>query len=187
MTVIILIPGQTLSTEARLASIHTFSFVIQLAWCSAFYFSRKSSIIVKFWNRKGANGPFPSSKNSHFRNGATWTAFLVLVKNHIQINGFAISLALKQRLGENRKWPIQWIFIPVFCDILTFDFASERYRRRYVLFSSSVDPETFTCSLNRVWVRSSSYGFICVLAWKNNRHFANHLRFLCEMTSEQQA
>ena len=29
------------------------------------------------------------------------------IKNHFQINSFALSIALEQRLGATRKWPIQ--------------------------------------------------------------------------------
>ena len=29
------------------------------------------------------------------------------IKNHVHINGFAVSLALKQRLGATRKLPIR--------------------------------------------------------------------------------
>ena len=28
-------------------------------------------------------------------------------KNHFHINGFALSLALKQKIGETLRWPIQ--------------------------------------------------------------------------------
>ena len=60
------------------------------------------------------NWPFPSSKNSHFRNEAKLKTFLVKmkficmrIKNHSHINGFALSLALKQRLEATGKWPIE--------------------------------------------------------------------------------
>ena len=56
--------------------------------------------------------PFPSSKNSHFQNEASakpflwkWLSFICMIlKNHSHINGFALSLSLKQRLGQE-KWP----------------------------------------------------------------------------------
>ena len=35
------------------------------------------------------------------------------IKNHFQINGFAISLALKRRFGATRKWP-QYILPSLF-------------------------------------------------------------------------
>ena len=60
------------------------------------------------------NWPFPSSKNSHFRNKAKCKTFLVKmkficmrIKNHSHINGFTLSLALKQRLEATWKWPIE--------------------------------------------------------------------------------
>ena len=50
-------------------------------------------------------------KNSHFENEAKCKTFLVRmsficmkIKNHFYINGFALNLALKQRLGAFRKW-----------------------------------------------------------------------------------
>ena len=30
----------------------------------------------------------------------------IRIKKHFHINGFALSLALKQRLGATRKWPV---------------------------------------------------------------------------------
>ena len=67
--------------------------------------------------RKGflsrANRPFPSSKTSHFQNEAKCETFVVkmsficiIIKNHFHINGFALSLALKERFFGTRKWPI---------------------------------------------------------------------------------
>ena len=71
-----------------------------------------------------ANGPFPSYryKYSHLRNKAHYRTFLVkmsficiriktrenvahslLIKNHCHMNGFALSLALKHRLGATWK------------------------------------------------------------------------------------
>ena len=56
---------------------------------------------------------FPSSKNSHFQNEAKCKTFLVKmslicmrIKYHFHVSSFALSLALKQRLGATRKWPI---------------------------------------------------------------------------------
>ena len=55
-------------------------------------------------------GHFQVPKNSHFQNKAKCVTFLLLRflhtrrKNHFQINGFALSLALRQRLGATRKW-----------------------------------------------------------------------------------
>ena len=49
-----------------------------------------------------------------FKNEAKYKTFLVKmilicvrIKNYFYINSFALSLALRQRLGANRKWPIQ--------------------------------------------------------------------------------
>ena len=65
---------------------------------------------------KGAafyNRPFPSSKNFHFQNEAKCKTFLLkmtfifmTIKSHFYINGFALNLALKERLGATWKWPI---------------------------------------------------------------------------------
>ena len=59
------------------------------------------------------NRPHPSSKNLHFQNEARCTAFLVKMsficmrmKNDFHIKGWAPTLALKQRPGGTRKWPI---------------------------------------------------------------------------------
>ena len=56
------------------------------------------------WHR-----PFPNSKNSPFQNKATWENEFYLPRN----NGFALSLALKQRLGATRTRPVRkwdWYF-----------------------------------------------------------------------------
>ena len=60
------------------------------------------------------NWSFPSSKNSHFRNEAKFKTFLVKIKficmrikNHFHINGFTLSLTLKQRLESTWKWSIE--------------------------------------------------------------------------------
>ena len=50
------------------------------------------------WHR-----PFPNSKNSPFQNKATWENEFYLPRN----NGFALSLALKQRLGATRTRPVR--------------------------------------------------------------------------------
>ena len=52
------------------------------------------------------NRSFLSSKNSHFENECENEFYLHDNKNHFHNNGFARSLALKQRLGTTRKWPI---------------------------------------------------------------------------------
>ena len=59
------------------------------------------------------NRPFPSSTNSHFKNGAKCKTFAVQmgficmrIESYFHINSFALSLALKQRIGTTRKWPI---------------------------------------------------------------------------------
>ena len=56
------------------------------------------------------NSPFPSSKTSHFQNEAKCKTFLVKIpefylhwnKKHFHKYGFALSLALKQRLGATQ-------------------------------------------------------------------------------------
>ena len=52
------------------------------------------------------NRSFLSSKNSHFENECENEFYLHDNKTHFRNNGFARSLALKQRLGAARKWPI---------------------------------------------------------------------------------
>ena len=55
------------------------------------------------------NWPFLSSKNSHFQNEAflvTMSFICMKIKNHFQINGFVLSLALKLRLKVTQKWLI---------------------------------------------------------------------------------
>ena len=68
-------------------------------------------IIVKPREHESANRPFPSSKTSTFKTRLIAKHFFVKMsfifmrkKNHFHINGFTCSLALKQRLGETRKW-----------------------------------------------------------------------------------
>ena len=63
--------------------------------------------------KRESNRPFQGSKNPHFQNEAKRKFFLVKtsiicmeIKNRSQINGLALSLALKQRLGATREWPI---------------------------------------------------------------------------------
>ena len=51
------------------------------------------------------NRSFLSSKNSHFESEWENEFYLHDNKNHFHNNGFARSLALKQRLGTTRKWP----------------------------------------------------------------------------------
>ena len=60
------------------------------------------------------NRPIPSSKTSLVKTRLSTKTFLVKmnfncmrIKNYFYINSFALSLALRQRLGANRKWPIQ--------------------------------------------------------------------------------
>ena len=59
------------------------------------------------------NRPFPSSKKSHFQNGAKCETFVgkmsficIIIKTHFPFNGFALSLALKVRFFGTRKWPV---------------------------------------------------------------------------------
>ena len=65
---------------------------------------------------KNQNRPFPSSKNSHLQNEAKCKTFVVkmsficmrITSSNFHVNGFTISLALKQRLGATQKWPIKF-------------------------------------------------------------------------------
>ena len=59
------------------------------------------------------NWQFPGAKNSHFQTRLSAKTFLekmnficMRIRTHFHIYGFALSLALKQRLRVNRKWPI---------------------------------------------------------------------------------
>ena len=53
------------------------------------------------------NRPFPSFKNSHFQNEAKYENFVVKMSLICHFNGFALSLALNQRLEVTGKWPIE--------------------------------------------------------------------------------
>ena len=60
-----------------------------------------------------SNRPFRSSKNSHFQNEVKCKTFVVemsfiymRIKTHSNIIGFALSVALKQRLGATKQWPL---------------------------------------------------------------------------------
>ena len=81
--------------------------------------------------------PFPSSKKSHFQNEASakpflwkWLSFiwvLLLFKNHSHINGFTLSLSLKQRLGQE-KWPPVGVWphrVSLTCPWLLFSDSNE--------------------------------------------------------------
>ena len=67
------------------------------------------------------NSPFLSSKSSHFQNEAKCATFVVKtsfirigIKYHFHLNGFALSLALKQRLeatGECLIVLYKWVSI----------------------------------------------------------------------------
>ena len=72
------------------------------------------------------NRPFPSSKTSHFQNEAKCETFVVkmsficiIIKNHFHINGFALSLALKERFYGTRKWPIVSVLFEVMVSYMT--------------------------------------------------------------------
>ena len=85
-------------------------FLFQFATRSIIYWAPRLSQLFQLWR----NWPFPSSKNSHFRNEAKFKTFLVKmkficmrIKNYFHINGFTLSLALKQRLESTWKWPIE--------------------------------------------------------------------------------
>ena len=56
------------------------------------------------------NRSFPRSKSSHFQNEAKCKTFLVKM-SFICINGFVISLTLKQRLEATLKWRIVLLLI----------------------------------------------------------------------------
>ena len=60
------------------------------------------------------NRSIPSSKTSLVKTRLSTKIFLVKmnfncmrIKNYFHVNSFALSLALRQRLGANQKWPIQ--------------------------------------------------------------------------------
>ena len=62
---------------------------------------------VKQQMKATTNGPFPSCSNSHFQNEAKCKTFLVKIsvicmgtKSHFHIDGIALTLALKQRIGK---------------------------------------------------------------------------------------
>ena len=62
---------------------------------------------------KHANTPFQNSNNPHVQNKAKCKTFLVKmsfifmgIKTNFHINIVVVNLALKQRLGETRKWAI---------------------------------------------------------------------------------
>ena len=50
------------------------------------------------------NGPLPSTKSKTFK-FVIMSFTLFRIKNRIHITCFALSLALKQRIGLSRKWP----------------------------------------------------------------------------------
>ena len=85
-------------------------FLFHVATRSLIYWTPRLSQLFQLWR----NWPFPSSKDSHFRNEAKFKTFLVKmkficmrIKKHFHINGFTLSLALKQRLEATGKWPIE--------------------------------------------------------------------------------
>ena len=67
-------------------------------------------------NNENLKGYFRVSKTLTFRTRLVAKPFLSSCenefhlrgnKNHFHINGFALSLALKQKIGETLRWPIQ--------------------------------------------------------------------------------
>ena len=79
----------------------------------------------------------------------------VRIKNHFCINGFAISLAVKQRLESSRKWPIHLSLVN--SALLVLSQSSRINLRRYHggLFSFDLDDR-----INRASVFQSIF---CVL------------------------
>ena len=82
--------------------------------CSFSYTSMTCEMLSSFQKiyRKFLIGHFRVQKTS-FQNEAKCKTFFVKmgfictgIKNHSQINSFALSLASKQRLGLTRKWPV---------------------------------------------------------------------------------
>ena len=61
-------------------------------------------------------------QNSHFQNEAKCKTFVVKmsftcmeIKNHFQTNGFALSLASKQRLEATRRWTVEVAYDAAIC------------------------------------------------------------------------
>ena len=78
---------------------HVNGFALSLAFCST---------TAKIIWRLGCfvlYRSFLSSKNSQLQNEWKWVVFGWHWKNQFHVNGFALSLALKQRLGATLKWP----------------------------------------------------------------------------------
>ena len=106
---------------------------------------------------EGAQWAISSSKNPRFQNEAKCTTFVVnmrficmRIKNHFHINGFALSLALKQRLEATWKWPIK-------ADLDGTIFAYD-YRARLAYVTIATSRQIVSCKLDprhsydRLWM-----------------------------------
>ena len=76
------------------------------------------------WHTWGHCITLNSFKNSHFQNEAKCRNFVlkmslicVTIKNHFYVNGFALGLALNQRLEATPKWPIEHFTATTRCHI----------------------------------------------------------------------
>ena len=65
-----------------------------------------------------------SQLNSNFQNEAKCKTFVrkmsfmcIKIKNHFQINGFALSLTLKQRLEATGKWTVEAVYDASICSV----------------------------------------------------------------------
>ena len=65
-----------------------------------------------------------SELNCNFQNEAKCKTFVgkmsflwMKIKNHFQINGFALSLALKQRLEATRRWTVEVVYDAAICSV----------------------------------------------------------------------
>ena len=72
------------------------------------------------------NRPFPSSLVPLFQNESKCETFFHFQANqtHFHKNGFALSLALKQRYKGTRKWPI-----PFLCIYSVYDDCKQQKRK----------------------------------------------------------
>ena len=107
-----------------------------------------------FGNTSGVtvfNRPFPSSKKSHFQNEAKCEAIDIEIilnyyanKTHFHNKGFALSLVLKVRFFETRKWPImgkyfhlQGFYLLILYPVIDQQTEANYYLSKAIVYSSS--------------------------------------------------
>ena len=80
-------------------------------FCSVLLYWRS---LAKASSRQTPIGHLRVKKTSHFQTRVLCENKFYLNENHFHINDYALSLALKKRIGTNRKWLLKsWLYCPL--------------------------------------------------------------------------